>query len=58
MNRYKVTYYKEYQVETHTKNDAVGITDQNFTNHIREMASSQGTGKIALIFKFKVEKIK
>jgi len=58
MPRYRVTYFKQYKVETDNENDAVGITDQNFTEDIRELASSQGNGKIHQIFNFNVQKIK
>ena len=58
MSKFQVTYYRQYEVETHTKNDALGITDQNFTNDIREALDKEGTGKISFLFKFNVEKIK
>ncbi len=58
MPRYKVTYFKSYKVETNNENEAVGITDQSFTDDIREMVSSQGIGKIHQIFHFNVQKIK
>jgi len=58
MPRYRITYYRQYEIETHNENDAVGIIDQTFTEDIREVASSQGNGKIHQIFSFKVERIK
>ncbi len=58
MPRYKVTYFKSYKVETDNENEAVGITDQVFTDDIREMASDQGNSKIHQIFHFNVQKIK
>ena len=58
MPRFQVTYYREYEVETHTSSDAVGITDQTFTDDVREALSKGGSNKISYLFKFDVIKIK
>jgi len=58
MPRYKITYFKSYKVETDNENDAVGITDQAFTDDIREALSEGGKSKIHYIFNFNVQKIK
>jgi len=57
MPRYKVTYIKEYEVNADSRNDALGISDQGFTNDIREMLSEGGKNKISYLFNFKIEKI-
>ena len=58
MPRIQVTYFRQYEVEADNENDAVGITDQNFTDDIRKAFIKEGTGKISYLFKFNVEKIK
>lgn len=58
MPKFQVTYYRQYEVKTDTSNDAVGITDQTFTDDIREALSKGGSNKISYLFKFDVIKIK
>jgi len=58
MPRYKVTYYREYETEVDDENDALGITDQEFTNDIRKVISELGNNKIIHFFKFSIERIK
>jgi len=58
MRKYQITYYRRYEVETHTENDALGITDQNFANDIRETLFEHGGSRITDLFKFNIEKIK
>lgn len=58
MPKFQVTYYRQYEIETRTSGDAVGITDQTFTDDIRKTLSKEGTGKINYLFKFDVIKIK
>ncbi|MBA7517321.1 hypothetical protein ES705_09374 [subsurface metagenome] len=55
MSKYEVTYYRKYEVETDSRNDAIGIADQNFANDIRGMLSESGSNKIMHLFKFKAE---
>ena len=58
MPKYRITYYRQYEVETHTENDALGIADQNFANDIRETLFEQGGSRITDLFKFNIEIIK
>jgi len=58
MPKYEVTYYRKYQVETNNENDALGITDQTFSNDIRETLFEQGGSRITDLFNFNVEIIK
>lgn len=58
MPRYKITYFREYEEKTDNKNNALGITDQEFANDIRETLFEYGGNRITDLFKFKVEIIK
>ena len=58
MPKYKITYYREYEIETHTSGDALGITDQSFTDDIRKTLIGRGIGKISYLFKFDIKIIK
>ena len=57
MPKYKITYYREYEVEDNEIH-AVGIADQKFTDDIRETLLEQGRSRIVDLFNFKTEKMK
>ena len=57
MPKYKVTYYREYEVVDNERH-AVGIADQKFTDDIRETLFEQGRSRITDLFNFKMEIIK
>ena len=58
MPKYRITYYRQYDVKEDTENDAIGIADQEFTNDIRKTLSELENNKIIHLFKLKIEKIK
>jgi len=58
MPRYRVIYYREYEAKEDCENDALGITDQEFTNDVRKVLQRLGNNKIVHLFKFKIEIIK
>ena len=57
MPKYKITYYREYEVEDNEIH-AVGIADQKFTDDIRETLLELGRSRIVDLFNFKTEKMK
>ena len=59
MPKYKVTYYREYEVETDCgENNAIGIADQKFADDVRETLFEDGGSRITDLFNFNVEIIK
>ena len=59
MPRYKITYYREYEVEENCSvNNAIGIADQKFADDVRETLFEQGRSRITDLFDFNVEIIK
>ena len=58
MSKYRITYYREYEIKEDCENHALGITDQEFTEDIRKVILELGNNKIVHLFKFKIEIIK
>jgi len=58
MPKFQVIYYREYETKQDCENDALGITDQEFTDDIRKVLQELGKNKIVHLFKFKIEIIK
>ena len=59
MPKYEVTYYRKYQTETDCgEKEAIGITDQEFSDDIRKTLFERGGSRITDLFNFNVEKLK